>query len=161
METDNYKVGVIEVIGGELDLLRKRIIENHERAGQVASGRTRASLRVELTEDGGILWGRKAFGVLETGRRAGKVPKNFSQIIMQWAEDKGIRPKNPKSFAFLVARKIAREGTRLYRQGGGENIYSPEAQETIDNIMKKVLGIMDAEVEHINLNFKEDEGSSI
>ncbi len=109
------KAGTLRIIGEELEALRKRIIANHEAAGQVASGRTKGSLKVEMSEDGGVLWGRQAFAVLETGRGPGKVPKGFYKIIRQWVEDKGIQVKKPDSFAYLVARKIAKEGTELYR----------------------------------------------
>lgn len=50
------KAGTLRIIGEELEALRKRIIANHEAAGQVASGRTKGSLKVEMSEDGGVLW---------------------------------------------------------------------------------------------------------
>lgn len=65
---------VMELVSSELEALKQKIIENHKEAKQVASGRTIASMKVEVTEDGGILWGRSAFGTLETGRKGGKVP---------------------------------------------------------------------------------------
>lgn len=45
------KAGTLRIIGEELEALRKRIIANHEAAGQVASGRTKGSLKVEMSED--------------------------------------------------------------------------------------------------------------
>lgn len=144
------------VIQQELESLKKRIIANHERAGQVASGRTRASLRVEVNDKGGILWGRKAFGTLETGRKPGKVPRGFYQIILQWVKDKKINVDNPKTFAYFVSKKIANEGTELFRKGGRADIYSNEIPTTIDNIAKRIIGYMGVEVEHINLNSNED-----
>ena len=36
------KAGTLRIIGEELEALRKQIIANHEAAGQVASGRTKA-----------------------------------------------------------------------------------------------------------------------
>ena len=41
------KAGTLRIIGEELEALRKRIIANHEAAGQVASGRTKGSLKVD------------------------------------------------------------------------------------------------------------------
>ena len=136
----------------ELNDLRLRIIDNHIRARQKASGRTIASLRVEVTENSGILWGRKAFGTLETGRRSGRVPKGFYKIILDWIEAKGIRVEKPKTFAYFIARKIAREGTQLYRDGGRGAIYSKEIERTIKVIMERILGIFEKDIEHINLN---------
>ena len=118
------------ILGEELESLRQRIIENHIR--------------------------RQAFGVLETGRKPGKVPKWFYQKIQQWAKDKGIQVENPKSFAYFVARKIAREGTELHRQGGRADIYSPEIEKTIQEIMNRAFAIFKDDVTHINLNSNED-----
>lgn len=143
-----------KVVSEELESLRQRIIENHLRAGQKASGRTIASLHVETDNDGGILFGRKAFGTLETGRRGGKVPKGFYKIIYQWMQDKGIQVEKPKSFAYLVARKIAREGTKLYRQGGRSDIYSNEIPKTTGSVLSRITGLLAASVESINLNSK-------
>lgn len=143
-----------KVVSEELESLRQSIIENHLRAGQKASGRTIASLHVETDNDGGILFGRKAFGTLETGRRGGKVPKGFYKIIYQWMQDKGIQVEKPKSFAYLVARKIAREGTKLYRQGGRSDIYSNEIPKTTGSVLSRITGLLAASVESINLNSK-------
>jgi hypothetical protein len=147
---------VIELVASELEALKQRIIENHRRAGQVASGRTIASLKVEITEDGGVLWGRSPFGTLETGRKPGKVPAGFWKIIRQWMDDKGIQVEKPDSFAYLVARKIANEGTQLFRNGGRSDIYSPEVKDTVERVSDGIGILFGSEVEHINLNFNED-----
>lgn len=146
----------MELVASELEALKQRIIENHRSAGQVASGRTIASLKVEITEDGGVLWGRSAFGTLETGRKGGKVPAGFWKIIRQWMDDKGIQVEKPDSFAYLVARKIAREGTQLFRNGGRSDIYSPEVKDTVERVSDGIGILFGSEVEHINLNFNED-----
>ena len=146
----------MELVASELEALKQRIIENHRNAGQVASGRTIASLKVEITEDGGVLWGRSAFGTLETGRKGGKVTAGFWKIIRQWMDDKGIQVEKPDSFAYLVARKIAKEGTQLFRNGGRSDIYSPEVKDTVDRVSDGIGILFGSEVEHINLNFNED-----
>lgn len=146
----------MELVSSELEALKQRIIENHRSAGQVASGRTIASLKVEITEDGGVLWGRSAFGTLETGRKGGKVPAGFWKIIRQWMDDKGIQVEKPDSFAYLVARKIAKEGTQLFRNGGRSDIYSPEVKDTVERVSDGIGILFGSEVEHINLNFNED-----
>lgn len=146
----------LRIVRNELDALRLRIIEHHINAGQRASGKTIASLHIEMLEDKGILWGRQAFKVLESGRKGGKVPKGFYKIIQQWVKDKGIQVENPKSFSYLVARKIANEGTNLFRDGGRTDIYSSDLEKTIENIKNKVFGIFEKDVEHINLHNNED-----
>lgn len=153
---EDQRAEIKGILNEELESLRQRIIRNHIRAGQKASGRTIASLRVEVNDDNGTLFGRQAFGVLETGRKPGKVPKGFYQIIQQWVLDKGIHVNNPKSFSYFVARKIAQEGTQLYREGGRADIYSPEIEKTIQNIMNRAFAIFKDDVTHINLNSNED-----
>ena len=127
-----------EILIQELSDLKKRITKNHISAGQKASGRTIASLTVETGDTFGQLTGRKFFATLETGRKAGRVPGNFQSIILKWMQDKGINVQKPKSFAFLVARKIAREGTLLYRTGGRADIYSNEVNLTIERLTKRL-----------------------
>lgn len=165
---------VLEIVREEMESLKSRIIANHEAAKQVASGRTKASLHVEVTDKEAVLWGRFPFGTLETGRKPGNAPKGFVEIIRQWAVDKGIRVSpipyvrrpserwQPKytpeergmmSFAGAVAHKIVSEGTLLYRNGGnGGEIYSKEIAHTVEEIQNRVGRMFSLEVEHINLN---------
>ena len=155
MEAKSEALSILEY---ELNAFKRRVIENHIRAGQKASGRTISSLRVEITSDGGIVWGRKPFATLETGRKGGKVPRGFYKIIYDWIIDKGLIFEKPKSVAYLIARKIAREGTQLHRDGGRDDIYSKEIERTTEIIMEKVFGIFERDVTHINLNSNEDRG---
>lgn len=146
----------MELVSSELEALKQKVIENQKNSGQVASGRTIASMKVEVTEDGGVLWGRTPFGTLETGRKPGKVPAGFWKIIRQWMDDKGIQVQKPDSFAYLVARKIANEGTQLFRNGGRDDIYSPEVKDTVERVSQGIGILFGSEVEHINLNFNEN-----
>lgn len=164
---------VKNILSDELESLKLRIIANHEKAGQKASGRTEASLRVEVTEDEGIIFGRNAFGTLETGRKGGNVPSNFSDIIKKWARDKGInispipyktdrahkyseQERGENRFAFFVARKIKRDGTALYRSGGRSDIYSDEIRKTIKVIGDRLMSSIKMEIDSIKLNTKEE-----
>ena len=147
---------VMELVSSELEALKQKVIENQKNSGQVASGRTIASMKVEVTEDGGVLWGRSPFGTLETGRKPGKVPAGFWKIIRQWMDDKGIQAQKPDSFAYLVARKIANEGTQLFRNGGRDDIYSPEVKDMVERVSQGIGILFGSEVEHINLNFNEN-----
>ena len=157
------------ILQEELEKLRMNIISNHLKAGQKASGRTAASMHVEASEDSGTLWGRKAFGVLETGRKAGRVPKDFQGIIMQWMRDKGIhaapipyltdRPhkytpqqRGELRMSYLIARKIRKEGTRLFRSGGRSDIYTPEVEKAVKNIGDRMLSLIRTKIEHVKLN---------
>lgn len=141
---------VNKIVYEELESLRKRIIENHIRAGQIASGKTANSMNIVMKDNGGTLFGRKAFSTLENGRNGGKVPKGFYYIIKKWVEDKGIQVENPSTFAYFVSRKIAREGTALFRSGGRNDIYSNEIDIAIKNIQSKIFGEFKTEIKKIN-----------
>lgn len=174
---DDPRAEIKSILSEELDALRRRIIANHIRAGQRASGRTERSLRVEVTYDRGTLFGRQAFGTLETGRKPGRVPYKFNEKVRQWILDKGIaiteipykrkesekwRPKYTprerglRAMAGAIAYKIREEGTRLYREGGRADIYSPEVKKCIEIIMNRSFAIFADDVTHINLNSNED-----
>ena len=146
---------VQNIIIEELEDLRKRIISNIDSTGRRASGRTSGSMHTDVSENRGILFGRMTFGTLETGRKSGKVPAGFYQIIKQWVIDKGISfdsQSERNSFAYLVSRKIAREGTQLYRTGGEADVYTTEVPETIERIKDRVGFLMRLEFESIKLN---------
>lgn len=139
----------IEVMLQEVFEQAKRdIIANHERAGQVASGKTRDSLSVEVTSDitsaTATMYGRKYFAALETGSQPWKKqykhpPKPFVETIAKWMADKGIDGVS----AYLVARKIMREGTRLYRDGGRQDIFTPAMSDIEDRIDAELSSIFD------------------
>lgn len=126
---------------------KRDIIANHERAGQVASGKTRDSLSVEVSSDitsaTATMYGRKYFAALETGSRPWKKqykhpPKPFVETIAKWMVDKGIDGVS----AYLVARKIMREGSNLYRDGGRQNIFTPvmeDIEQRIDAELSSIL----------------------
>lgn len=146
---------VQNIVFEELEDLRKRIISNIDSSGRRASGRTSESMRTDVSENRGVLFGRMAFGTLETGRKPGKVPVGFYQIIKQWVIDKGISfdsQSERNSFAYLVSRKIAREGTQLYRRGADTDVYTAEIPETISRIKDRVGFLMRMEFESIKLN---------
>jgi hypothetical protein len=137
----------IEVMLQEVFEQAKRdIIANHERAGQVASGKTRDSLSVEVTSDTtsatATMYGRKYFAALETGSAPWKKqykhpPRPFVETIAKWMTDKGIEGVS----AYLVARKIMREGSKLYRDGGKQDIFTP--------VMEDIEQRIDAELSSI------------
>lgn len=86
-----------------------------------ASGESRKEITfsIETTPDAiiGKIFGPKHIIQLERGRKKGKFPPIAS--IRAWMNDKGIIPRegdteaNKKSLAFLIARKISQDGTRM------------------------------------------------
>lgn len=62
------------------------------------------------------------------------------------------------SMAGAIAHKIKTEGTKLYREGGRNDIYSPEIEKTVNSITRRIGLLFEQEVEHINLNTKNEDG---
>ena len=163
------KGAVSVVLAEELEALKKKIIAQHLGAGQKASGKTAVSLRVEVTEEEGTLYGRSPFDTLETGRKPGKVPQGFQTIIRKWMADKGIeaapipyktdRPhkytpqeRGNQSLSYLIARKIKREGTSLFRKGGRADIYSNVIPAATERIKSRIVELLKLDVQNIKLN---------
>ena len=136
---------VTDFVKTEFDRCAMAIAQRLDDTRTTASGRTKASLRVEAVEQTFTLLGRHPFATVETGRRAGKVPINVHEILKQWAVDKQIslEPINyvripsdkwqPKytpeeralnQFAGAVAHRIRTQGSSLYRSGGRSDIYN-------------------------------------
>ena len=133
-------IEIEEMMREVFEQMRLDIIARHEQAGQVASGRTRDSLRSEIVPGmssvTATLYGRKYFAALETGskpwaKQYQHPPKPFVETIAEWMKDKGITGVS----AYLVARKIMQEGSSLYRSGGRNDIFTPamlDAERKID-----------------------------
>ena len=56
------------------------------------------------------------------------------------------------SLSFLIARKIRLEGTRLFRKGGRSDIYSQEVPLAVQRIEKRMLELLNVEIDSIKLN---------
>ena len=112
-----------------------------------ASGRTSASFRVVETEEGLQLVGggkdTAPIATLEVGRRPGNVPAGFTAILEQWSRDKGLQfetESKRRSFAYLLGRKIEREGTQRYREP--QNVYSSITRQAADDIGEMIKGML-------------------
>lgn len=157
------------IVGEELNALRMNIAANIMANGQNASGRTIRSLRIEPREDGGTLFGRAPFATLERGRKGGKVPRSFHDIIYQWMMDKGIhgtpyqfktsrqhkrsaQEAGDRTLAYFISEKIRKQGTKLHRDGGRADVYSNEIPKTLTSVRNRLLGIVNTEFQHIKIN---------
>ena len=56
------------------------------------------------------------------------------------------------SLTFLIARKIRREGTSLFRKGGRADIYSNVIPEATERIKSRIAERLKLEIENIKLN---------
>jgi len=91
---------------------------------------------------------------LEHGRRPGKMPP--STPILEWVRQRGINPPDisQESLAFLIARKIGREGSLVFRQGGNTGIISEVQSEDwiLENFIRPIEQFF---VTQINEQFSE------
>lgn len=158
------------IIKQELETLKGSIINNMRSAGEVASGRTIASLHVTDEPERATLWGRFPFGTLETGRKPGKVPYKFGDIILKWMHDKGLhgtpmpyktdrahkytpQERGDLSMAYAIAWTIHKTGTSLHRKGGRADIYSNVIPATVERIRTRFMHFMQEQVkESIKIN---------
>jgi len=97
------------------------IIKEQSAKGIRSSGKSAGSLRSESTSNEGKIYGSGYFKQQEVGRRPGRFPP--VQDIEDWIRAKGITPDgiSIESLAFLIARKIAKNGTDIF-QGKREGL---------------------------------------
>lgn len=151
MENEN----VINYIYSKVEELKNEIIRRHKAAGQYTTGKTASSFRVEKYDKGVRLYGAKYAGVLERGRKPGKVPFNFMDILIKWADAKGISFRNQtdaRSWAWCVSRKIRNEGTKMYAEGRTEDIFTTPVEELKSKLKKGIPSVFKTEI--INKIFK-------
>jgi hypothetical protein len=106
---------VREKIQGWLDETHGLMVQKYDELGFRASGEWEQDLSNSIDETGGKyiakIEGANYTYWMEHGRKAGKFPPIAK--IRKWIDDKGIQTDlNKNSLAFLIARKISREGTR-------------------------------------------------
>ncbi len=163
-----------ELLASRLNELREQIIANIDNAGEKASGQTQLSLRVDVTDMTGVLYGRAYFATVETGRRPGKQPP--VQSIKDWIIAKGLhvepmpykrepserwQPKyTPEEralnrMAWGMAYKIGREGSRLYRDGGRTDIYTEPITAMTERLRTELAALYNVSLEDDIRKWKE------
>lgn len=156
--SDGIKSSIVRILTQARDEMRA----NMEARNINASGRTSASLRVEEYEGGVRLVGgnTSTHGIdtptgtitqrdtapiptLEVGREGGNVPRGFYYIIKQWTREKGLQFSTESergTFAYFLARKIAREGTR--RHAMPVDVYSTPVMNAKDALNELISSTM-------------------
>lgn len=127
------------ILREELEALRQRIAQNLDSTGTTVTGATKDSMQVRVDGLYGILTGRQAFSTVENGsrpwsRQPKRTPKWFADLIGEWIDARGLDLNK-----WAVAHTIIRKGSKLYREGGRADIYSPEIQRALDAIGSRVL----------------------
>jgi hypothetical protein len=134
-------VQATSILKEEFDLIKADLIKRYNEKGMRASGNWANTLEVQVKGISAQLIGEKYSEQLEFGRKAGKQPP--SKAIEQWIRDKGLASRiegkiSISSLAFLIARKIAREGWKRQSYGGVELISEVVTPERIQAIIDRV-----------------------
>lgn len=151
-----------DILKQHLTNIKDRIAERMAVNQRNASGRSVASLKVEVGDGHAVLWGAKSFLAMERGRGPGAIPMGFVEIIMAWAKAKGISAKAKsgqkmtqesamRSFAGAVAYSIMKKGTKLHRTKQYDDIFTTVLNEELEkmsnamaiNLLDKVSTIND------------------
>ena len=119
-----------DVLALEFEALKKDLLTAYEASGMKASGAWGKSLEVKAAGNSAQLLG---YGYIEGGKPGTPPP---SEAIEQWLIDKGIAARLEKditisSLAFLIARKIGREGWKPKDGSVIERVVTPERIEQI------------------------------
>lgn len=130
-----------QILSAEFEALKNELIAKYDELGMRASGQWAESLSVEIGENGAQILQESYGNQLEFGRKPGKQPP--SEAIEQWLIGKGIAARLEKgmtvsSLAYLIARKIGREGWNRSGHGGTQLISSVVTPERIQRIIDKI-----------------------
>lgn len=130
-----------KVLSREFENLKKDLIIAYDAKGMRASGKFADTLEVEVKGLTAKLFGEDYSQQLETGRKAGRFPP--INAIEQWIKDKGVANRiqgeiSISSLAFLIARKIARNGWKREEHGGVQLISEVVTDQRIQNIIDEV-----------------------
>jgi hypothetical protein len=152
----NDDTKVERILYEELEILEEEIIKRHEQAGQVASGKTRASFLIRSSNLVGTLSGANYVGVLERGRKSGKVPKDFIEILRVWAKFKNISFSDENKFQLWangVKWKMIREGSKLYRSGQKQDIFDTPIENFNKRLPIRIINYYESELINDIFNF--------
>lgn len=120
---------------------------NMARAGQNATGNTSASIQSEMIGDNRVQVTAPSYVyVLETGRKPRESTKNsdLKSKILTWVKAKSIKfdgltqEQTANSITYLINKR----GTKLFRQGGRDDIITPAlSDERIEKVLKEIADL--------------------
>ena len=133
---------VKQILNDELVILQRDIVQQQKDSGAWASGKTAAGYDISFDGDShGKLIGFSYVGVLERGRKPGKVPYDFKEVIKRWIIAKGLQSQNGESLermASSIAWVIHKEGTVLHRNGYKVDIFDTPLRDFSERLTNKI-----------------------
>lgn len=113
-----------------------------------ASGRLADSIDFVVTGSKLTIRGEDYIYYLENGRKPGKRPPK--DVILKWIDDKGIVPRDgisKDSLAFLIGRRMAKEGSTIYQAGGSDLVSGILNDQFVDSLQSEFMNLLTIEVE--------------
>ena len=134
------------ILKKEFEKISKDLTKKYDQLGMRASGRWDREKEVVIKDQinhlVGTIWGLEYTGALQFGRGPSKKAgsgESLQDRILQWIRDKGLTFDIPiRSLAYLIARKIHREGTQYFKQGGTDLIDSVITDKRMEEILDKI-----------------------
>jgi hypothetical protein len=123
----------------------KRLKEQFDKKGLNDTGKGQDSLEATTKENKLLIWGLARVLFLEYGRKPGTFPP--VDVIQEWVERKlNVGPEESKGVAFVIARKIANEGTNIFRDKAKGLQVELILQDLYDDLSKVVLDFKTQEI---------------
>lgn len=148
------KIAVI--LNEELEQLQEDIIQRHEQAGQVATGKTIASYSHYLTGDfSGALEGAPYVGVLERGRGpaksgSGDAKEDFIEGLKEWILARGLDYggdiEGLERLAKFFRWWLNQFGNKMYRNNETEDIFSTPIEEFNNRLSNRISIYFESEI---------------
>jgi hypothetical protein len=140
-----------------VNAIKTKLIERQGASGGFksvvnASGRLADSIDYVVTGSRLTIRGNDYIYYLENGRKPTKGGGNgqLKVAIRQWIDDKGIVPKDgisKDSLAFLITRRIHREGTTIYKAGGSDLVSGIFNDQFVDSLQSEFMNLLTVEIE--------------
>ena len=146
---------VSDILNQEFETLLSDVVARHEQAGQVATGKTRASFSHSLTgAQSGVFEGAFYSGALERGRGpargGGGGNSDFLDNLKQWIVAKGLNyggnEKGLERLAKFFRWYINKNGTKLFRSGQTEDILSTPINDFSERVSNRVGALFANEI---------------
>jgi hypothetical protein len=132
---------LMAILSNETNSFINQIKDNLDNTGTTATGKSKDSLRFEITEEGKkivlTVFGKPYFAVVETGRKPTpnkKPSRAMIESIQEWVDARGL-----KLSPWAIATMINKEGTKLWQAGGRTDIYSDLKEGFADKIFMEVV----------------------
>ncbi len=124
-----------------LQALKQKLIKKYDQLGLRASGDYERKLESQVKGNTLTMLGAGHSFFMENGRRSGGFPP--TKAIINWIESKPGLPsefkENKKQFAFLIARKIAKEGVKVPNRFNKGRVISEVVDEFLANDIYDML----------------------